>query len=116
MNNLDFVLMLLKIIVFLPFILFLIYLSLKFGGSKLQSIQNGRYIKILERVSLSKENSLLVVKIGDKGYVLTSVAGKVDTLLELKEAEIKKIEESKQIQEYANLKEFYQKLFKKKEE
>lgn len=116
MNNFDFWLMLIKIIVFLPFILFLVYLSLKFGGNKLQNIQNGRYIKVLERVPLSKENSLLVVKIGDKGYVLTSAAGKIDTLLQLDEAELKKIEESKQILEYANLKEFYQKVLKKKED
>jgi flagellar protein FliO/FliZ len=110
--------MLLKIIVFLPFILVLFYLSVKYGGSKLQQIQNGKYIKVLERVALSKDNSLMVVKIGDKGYVITSAAGKVETLMELGDDEIKKLEDLKQIQipEYASLKEFFQKVLKKKED
>lgn len=114
--DLSFLYMILKIVVFLPFILFLFYLSVKFGGSKLQKIQNGKFIKVLDRVSLSKENSLVVVKIGQKGYVLSSSTGKIETLLELKEEELLKIEETKEIPEYASLKEFYQKVIKKKED
>lgn len=111
----NFWIMLLKIVVFLPFILLLFYLSVKYGGNKLQGMQNGRFIKVIERVALSKENSLIVVKIGDKGYVLTSAAGKVDTLLELSDEELVKLEATKEIPEYASLKDFYQKVFRKKE-
>ncbi len=111
----NFWIMLLKIVVFLPLILLLFFITLKYGGNKLQGIQNGRFIKVLERVSLSKENSLIAVKIGEKGYVLTSAAGKVDTLLELSEEELTKLEASKEIPEYASLKEFYQKTIKKRE-
>jgi flagellar protein FliO/FliZ len=114
--DLNFWVMLLKIVVFLPFILVLFYLSVKYGSSKLQGIQNGKFIKVLERVPLSKENSLLVVKIGDKGYVLTSAAGKVDTLLEISEDELQNLEAAKVIPEYASLKDFYQKVLKRKEE
>lgn len=116
MNNISFWIMLLKIIVFLPFILCLVYLSIKYGGNKLQHMQNGKYIKVLERVSLSKENSLLVIKIGSKGYVITSSTGKIDTLLEIDDEELKKLESSKQIPQYSNLKEFYQKVLKKRED
>lgn len=111
----NFWIMLLKIIVFLPLILFLFYMSVKFGGNKLQSMQNGKFIKVLERVALSKENSLIVVKIGDKGYVLTSSAGKVDTLLELSAEELMRLETTKEIPQYESLKDFYQKVMKKKE-
>lgn len=38
---------------------------MKYGGNKLQDIQKGKYIKIVE-TTISKENSLLVVKIGQK--------------------------------------------------
>jgi flagellar protein FliO/FliZ len=116
MEGLDFWIMLLKIVVFLPFILFLIYLSLKYGGNKLQHMQNGRYIKVLERVPLSKENSLLVVKLGEKGYVVSSAAGKVEKLLEIDEEELIRIETSKNMVEYTELKQYYRKLFKKKED
>lgn len=112
----NFWLMLLKIVVFLPLVLVLFYISIKYGGNKLQGIQNGRFIKVLERLPLSKENSLIVVKIGDKGYVLTSAQGKVDTLLELSQEELKKLETSKDIPQYATLKDFYQKVLKRKEE
>lgn len=102
----EFFLMMLKIIVFLPFLLLLIYISLKYGGSKLQSIQNGRYIKVIDRAALTKENSLLIVKIGDKGHVVSSSNGKVELLMEISREELQKIEESKAIPEYANFKEF----------
>ncbi len=108
--------MLLKIIIVLPFILLLIYISIKYGGSKLQNVQNGRYIKILERVPISKENNILVVKIGDKGYVITSASGKIDIISELEKNEIIKIEVSKTIPQYTNLKDFYNKLKFKKED
>jgi flagellar protein FliO/FliZ len=112
----DFWIMLLKIVVFLPFILLLFYLSVKYGGNKLSKIQNGKFIKVLERSALSKENSLLVVKIGEKGYVLTSASGKVDTLMELSDEELKKLETPKETPEFATLKDFYQKTFKRKGE
>jgi flagellar protein FliO/FliZ len=105
-----------KIIVFIPFIVLLIYLSLKYGGSKLQSMQSGRYIKIYERVTLSKENSIIIAKIGDKGYVLASSQGKIEILNEVSEADLIKIQISQQVPEFANLKELYKKMKTKKED
>lgn len=116
MFDYNFWVMIIKLVVFLPFILLLVYVSLKYGGSKLQHMQNGRYIKVLERVAISKENSLVVVRIGEKGYVLTSSAGKVETLLEIGDEELKKMEGSNQIPQYTSFKEFYQKVFKKKDD
>lgn len=115
----EFFIMILKILVFLPTILGLIYLSLKYGGTKLQHIQNGRFIKVLERIPLSKENSLIVTKIGDKGYVVSSSQGKVEILLELKEEELEKLEASKivlgsQFAQYGSIKDLYEKLNRRK--
>ncbi|WP_374119111.1 flagellar biosynthetic protein FliO [Clostridium sp. OS1-26] len=101
--------MFLKIVIFLPFILILIYISMKYGGSKLQNIQNGKYIKILERAPISKENSLLVVKIGQKGYVMASTNGKIEIISELSQEEIIEVEASKAIPQYKDLKDFYEK-------
>lgn len=108
--------MLLKILVFLPIVLIIFYVSVKFGGSKLQLLQNGRFIKVLERVALSKENSLLVVKIGEKGYVLASSNGKVEKLMELEDNELLQIEAVKDLPQYSSLKEIYEKVLKKKED
>ncbi|WP_315114368.1 flagellar biosynthetic protein FliO [uncultured Clostridium sp.] len=91
----QFIVTLLKILIFLPFILLLIYTSLKMGGDKLQNIQNGRYMRILDRLPLSKDNAILAVKIGDKGYIVSSSNGKVEILLPLEEEEVKKLESYK---------------------
>lgn len=107
--DLQFLWMLFKIIIFLPFILLLIYISIKYGGNKLQDIQNGRYIKILERAAISKENALLVVKIGEKGYVMSSVTGKLEIVSELEKEEISRIESARAIPQYESLKDFYEK-------
>lgn len=107
--DLQFLWMLLKIIMFLPFILLLIYISIKYGGNKLQDMQNGKYIKVLERAAISKENSLLVVKIGEKGYIMSSTSGKIEVVSELDEEEILNIEASRVVPQYDSLKDFYEK-------
>ncbi|MFD3157472.1 flagellar biosynthetic protein FliO [Haloimpatiens sp. FM7330] len=109
----EFITMLLKLIVILPPMLLTIYLVLKFGGNKLQDLQNGKYVKIFERVQLSKENSILVVKIGEKGYVISNTAQKVEILLEISDEELAKIELTKKIPQYNNFRELFQKLKQK---
>lgn len=108
--------MIFEIAIFLPFILFLIYLSLKVGGSKLQGIQNGRYIKIHERTALSKENNLLVVQMGNKGYIIASTNGKIEILKELDEEELKEVSSQKTIPQFANIKDMYKKISIKRKE
>ena len=111
----EFWMLLLKIIVFLPFILLILYLSLKYGGNKLQKLQDGRYMKILDRVALSKENSILVVKIGEKAYAVSSGSKEIRILFELPKEEILSIESSKEIPQYEDVKELFKKLIMKKE-
>ena len=93
----EFWMLLIKIIAFLPLILILLYLSLKYGGNKLQKLQNGKYMKILDRIALSKENTIVVVKIGEKAYAISSSSNKIEVLFELPKEEIIFIESSKEI-------------------
>lgn len=110
MENTTFLQMLFEIIIFVPGILFLFVLFIKYGGNKLQRLQNGKYIKIMERVGLSKENGLMVVKIGDKGYVLSSASGKVEILLQISDEDMEKIENNNQLPQYDSLKAIADKL------
>lgn len=115
MNDGQFWLLIIKIIIFLPFILFILYLSLKYGGSKLQKLQDGRYMKILDRVALSKENSIIVVKIGQKAYAMSSSSKEVNILFEVPKEEIINIESIKELPQYEDMKELFKKhIFKKK--
>ena len=73
----------------------LMFLSFKLMGTKLSSINNNKYIKVIDRVQVTKENTILIVKIGQKGYVMTSTAGQMEKLSELSEEEVIIIEEDK---------------------
>ena len=110
----QFWILIFKIIIFLPFILCLLYLSLKYGGNKLQKMQDGRYMKILDRVALSKENSIIVVKIGEKAYAVSSSSREINILFELPGEEIITIENSKEIPQYEEIKELFKKHIIKK--
>jgi len=111
----QFWLLIFKIIIFLPFILFLLYLSLKYGGSKLRKLQDGRYMKVLDRIALSKENSIVVVKIGDKAYAVASSSKEINILFQLPKEEILHIENIKELPQYADMKELFKKHILKKE-
>lgn len=111
--NSEFLGMMIKIIIFLPFVLLIIYASIKYGGTKLQSFQRGKYIRILERVSLSKESSLLVIKIGEKGYLMSSNNHRTEILQELSHEELVNIEKSAEVPNYKNFREFTEAMQKK---
>ncbi|PJI09876.1 MULTISPECIES: flagellar biosynthetic protein FliO [Clostridium] len=111
----QFFFMILKIAIFLPLVLFLIIVSFKYGGSKLQNIQNGKFIKIIEKMPISKENSLLVVKIGQKMYVISSAQNKVEILKELQDDEVIMLEKDKKVSEYATFNEFWKNIRNKLE-
>jgi flagellar protein FliO/FliZ len=87
--------MFVQLILALGVTLGLMFLTFKVMGKKVNSINNGKYVRVIERVQVSKENTILVVKIGKKGYVMTSSTGQMGKLSELSEEEINLIEEEK---------------------
>lgn len=91
----NFLGMFLQLILALGVTLGVMFLTFKLMGTKVNSINNNKYVKVVERVQVSKENTILVVKIGKKGYVMTSTTGHMGKLSELSEDEINLIEEEK---------------------
>lgn len=73
----------------------LMFISFKLLGTKLNDINNNKYIRIIDKVQITKENAILIVKIGEKGYVMTSSAGHMEKLSELSKEEVNIIEENK---------------------
>lgn len=73
----------------------LMFLCFKLMGTKIDTINKNKYVKVIDRVQVTKENSILIVKIGNKGYVMTSTSGRMEKLSELSEEEVKSIEEDK---------------------
>lgn len=73
----------------------LMFLCFKLMGTKIDTINRNKYVKVIDRVQVTKENSILIVRIGNKGYVMTSTSGRMEKLSELSEEEIRGIEEDK---------------------
>lgn len=73
----------------------LMYLVFKLSGDKFSKLNEGKYIKILERTQISKDSSIAVVKVGKKGYVLSTTSNKMEKLDDLTEEEINLLEEGK---------------------
>lgn len=105
--------MIFELMIYLPFILFLIYFSLKLGGSKLQSIQSGNYIKIVEKVTLTKDSQIMLIKLGDKGYVMSCTKERNEILSQLTMEELLLVENKKMIPQYDNFNEFLKDIYKK---
>ena len=93
--NLEFFKICVQLIVALGITLGLMFLTFRVFGSKINDINNNKYVKVIERVQVTKENSIITVKIGKKGYVMTTGAGHMEKLSELSEDEINNIEEEK---------------------
>lgn len=110
--NFDFLGMSVQLILALGVTLGLIFLSFKLMGTKLNTINNNKYVKVIERVQVTKENTILIVKIGKKGYVMTSTTEHMEKLSELSEEEINIIEEDKK-KAAAEISEGYNKLILK---
>lgn len=91
----DLAFLILKLIFALAVVLGLMYLTFKLSGDKLNKMNNGKHIKVLERTQISRDSSIAVVKVGTKGYVLSISNSKVEKLDELSNEDILLIEENK---------------------
>ena len=100
----DIFISILQLFLVLPIILILIYISIKVGGSKLDTLN--RYIKIIERVPLNKENNIFLIKLGQEYYVAASNNGSFEIIKELSKDEVTKLEENKEIPQYNSFKDF----------
>lgn len=91
----EFIGMFIQLLIALGVTLGLMFLSFKVLGTRVNKINDNKYIKVIERVQVTKESNILLIKVGKKGYVMTSTTGNMEKLSELSEEEIIEIEEEK---------------------
>lgn len=84
-----------NLIIFIPITIVLIVASIKLSKLNSDRIDKYRYVKVLERLNLNKETSVFILKIGDEGCVLASSPSKIETIKQLSEDEVIKIENMK---------------------
>ena len=90
----SFAVAMIKLITALCITLGLMFLTFRFVGGKYKEINDKKYIKVIERVQVTKENTLMVVKMGKKGYVMTSSTNNMEKISELSPEELSEIEEN----------------------
>ena len=91
----EFFKMFMQLLIALGITLGIMFLSYRILGTKVDSINNNKYTKVIERTQITKDNVILVVKVGKKGYVMMTSGNSVEKLSELSEEEISEIEEKK---------------------
>ena len=91
----EFFTMFMQLLIALGITLGIIFLSYKILGTKVERINNNKYVKVIERTQISKDSAILTVKIGKKGVVIISSGNNTEKISELSEDEIKEIEENK---------------------
>lgn len=91
----ELTMMFFKLIVSLGIVLGLMVLTFKFANNGVKRINGDKYIEVIDRTQIGKDSSLIVVKIGDEGMVMSVTNGHTEKLKDLSKDEIEKIEKNK---------------------
>lgn len=94
----ELAILIIKLLLALVVVFGLMFLLVKLSNNKLNKINHGKYIKVLERTNLSKDNSVILLKVGKKGYIIGSSSKGIEKLEEISEEEIALIDENKEKQ------------------
>lgn len=81
-----------NLIVFVPFTIVLIIITIRLSKSSINGLAKSKYIKVLERTNLNKDTEVYVIKVGDEGCVVISSSTKTDKIKELTSHQIEEIE------------------------
>lgn len=96
--QMELAILMIKLLFALVVVFGLMFLLVKLSNNKLNKINHGKYIKVLERTNLSKDNSIILLKVGKKGYIIGSSSKGIEKLEEISEEEIALIDENKEKQ------------------
>lgn len=84
----DFVIMLVKLVFAMVVVLGLMYLTFKVSGEKLEQVNKNKNMQILDRLQISRESAITIVKILDRGYILSTSNKGCEKLDELSKEEL----------------------------
>ena len=85
----------LKIVLALIVILLLMLATAKLSSSKFNKVSSKKSIKVLEKIQLSKDTSIFVLKVLNKGYIVSISPNNTTLIDELTEEEVALIENNK---------------------
>lgn len=87
--------MFLQLIIGLIVVLGLMMITLRVSNKGITNFTTKKYIRVIDKVQLSKDSYIVVAKIGDKGIIFVTSGNNTEKLQELSFEEIEKIEKEK---------------------
>ena len=110
--QMELAILMIKLLFALVVVFGLMFLLVKVSNNKISKINHGKYIKVLERTNLSKDNAIILLKVGKKGYIIGSSSKGMEKLEEISEEEIALIDENKEKQK-EEINEQYEEIIRK---
>ena len=108
----DYIYLIFKLIFALLVVILFMILAFKFSNKGVIKYNSKKYAKVIDRIQLSKESFIVILKLGDKGVVLLSSTSHTEKLQELTKEEIELIEKNKE-ESYEEMTQLFDKLIKK---
>lgn len=91
----EFVQYVLNLVFVIPIILLLFFITVKLGKTSLAKIGAHNHVTVLEKVNLSKDSSVFVLKLGNEGCVGVLSSTGFEVVQKLNSEEIAEIEDKK---------------------
>lgn len=85
----------LKIVLALVVILLLMLVTAKISSNKFNNVSTKKSIKVLEKIQISKDTSIFVLKVLNKGYIVSISPNNTTLIDELTNEEVELIENNK---------------------
>lgn len=108
----DFFILIIKLIFALILVFGLMFIALKYSRNSISKFGNKRYAKVIDRIQISKDSCVIIMKLGEEGLVILSNSGHSETLKKLSKEEIEVIEKQK-AESYENMSHAFDKIKKK---
>ena len=91
----EFVKYILNLVLVIPIVLLLFFIAIKMGKTSFSKIGMHNHVSVLEKINLSKDSSVLVLKVGEEGCVGVLTSSGFETIQKLNQEELKKLEDKK---------------------
>ena len=112
MESVNIIDIIFRFIIVLPIVIFLLIITLRYLNNKSMSLTKANYLNIVEKVQITKECTIAILKTGDSAIIIAINSGGIETLRELTKDEVQIILDNKE--EYRKeLLEGYQKYLNK---
>lgn len=95
----DYFYFILKLVLFAGGLLLILVAFLRKAKDKIEVLNKGKYVKIIEKTQISKNECIYVFKTGEEGTIILSSLNGMQKIKDLSKEEILKIEDEKEEKE-----------------